>query len=202
MRKVKICGVTDCSCADVLNELTPDYVGFILTGGYRRSISLNQAKKIRNGLDSRIICVGVFVDEEIDRVVCAVESGAVQAVQLHGGESGEYIAKLKSRVPVTVIKRLKEGQIESCPKSCDFALLDGTARKGAPALSLQPRAYPEIKKPFFIAGGLNPENVASWLKATGAYGADCSGGVESGGAKDGEKIAAFIKNVRRVDNYE
>lgn len=196
MYKVKICGVTDCSCVPVLNKYTPDYVGFILSEGYGRSIDLNAALKIRRALDSSIICAGVFVNEKIERVIYAVQSGAIQAVQLHGGETDGYIAELKRRVDVAVIKRISPGA--PCPENCDMALIDGTARKNADAAPLEPRKYGEVKNPYFIAGGLTPENVAYWLKATGAVGADCSGGVESGGKKDGGKIAAFITNVRNI----
>lgn len=197
MVKVKICGVTDGSCVDALNELTPDYVGFILSDGYRRSVSVETALCIRKQLNSSIICAGVFVNENVDRVVCAVESGAVQVVQLHGSEDEDYISRLKSKINAEIIKRVSPVGA-AVPQNCDFVLLDGTARKGAPSQKLQPRVYDEIKKPYFIAGGLTPENVQSWIRATAPYGADCSGGVETDGKKDGYKIAAFIKNAREV----
>ncbi len=198
MVKVKICGVTDSSYVPVLNRLTPDYVGFILSEGYKRSVSLKAALEIRRRLNSRIICAGVFVNGQIDCIARAVESGAIQVVQLHGSEDEDYIERLKCRVRAVIIKRVSPENAAFCPQNADFALIDGTARRGAPSRSLEKRVYGELKKPYFIAGGLTPENVKEWIKSTMPYGVDCSGGVETDGYKDSKKIAAFINNAREV----
>ena len=85
MVKVKICGLKRVEDAKMLNELRPDFAGFIFAPS-KREFSLEQALEIRAALDEAIPAVGVFVNEPIENIVAIVESRAIQIVQLHGDE--------------------------------------------------------------------------------------------------------------------
>jgi phosphoribosylanthranilate isomerase len=200
MSKVKVCGVRDLNILPVLNKLTPDYVGFILSGGFKRSIDIPLATKIRAGLNSEIKTVGVFVNEPVENVVSFLECGIIDIVQLHGDESENYISRLKSAYPVTVIKSVgvENGKVLPHPDNCDYLLLDAydKVNRGGTGKRVEWRAYPEIEKPFFLAGGLTAENVHKAIEMVKPYAVDCSGGVETDGVKDAEKVERYIKNAR------
>ncbi len=200
MYKVKVCGITDLSIVPVLNEMKPDYAGFIMTAGYKRSVEENFVAQCARSLPPSVARVGVFVDDDILRIARLVREGVITVVQLHGGEDGEYIARLKSLSPAPVIKAVgvHGGVAESYPGECDIVLLDacrGSARGGT-GRKIEWRRYTEINKPVMLAGGITPQNVGEALRAVRPYGVDSSGGLETDGKKDAAKIRDYIKKVR------
>jgi phosphoribosylanthranilate isomerase len=202
MCKIKICGVREEETCGVLNELCPDYVGMILSDGFRRSIGEAQARKIRNALQREIATVGVFVNEEIGKILRFYEQGIISAVQLHGDENEEYITKLKRFCPLPVIKAVgvNAGMVPTFPKNCDFLLLDACALRGGGGTgkTIVWREYAEVNKPIFLAGGLRAENVAEAIRTVKPYAVDTSGGVETDGVKDSAKIKKYIQKIREV----
>jgi phosphoribosylanthranilate isomerase len=202
MCKIKICGVRETETCAVLNELCPDYVGMIVSDGFRRSIGEAQAGKIRNALRREIDTVGVFVNDEIGKIIRFYEQGIISAVQLHGDEDEDYIANLKSRCPLPVIKAVgvNAGMVPSFPENCDFLLLDARALQGGGGTGKRIvwREYTEVDKPIFLAGGLTAENVAEAIRKVKPYAVDTSGGVETDGVKDEKKIEKYIKAIREV----
>jgi phosphoribosylanthranilate isomerase len=202
MTKIKICGLTRIEEIEIANKEKPDFIGFVFAKS-RRRITPQQARELRSFLDKAIIPVGVFVDEKIENILATVHSGAVSAVQLHGAEDENFIEKLKLQTTVPIIKAVsvqKAGDAQNRENSAaDFLLLD---HKGGGTGEVFDWNHIGIglKKPFFLAGGLNPENVAEAIKKIAPYAVDVSSGVEiSSGAqtmKCAEKIRNFISVAR------
>lgn len=205
MTKIKICGVTDLSAIACINRLTPDYVGFILSSGFRRSIPRELAREMRGALDRSVAAVGVFVNERAETVADFCERGIVDVVQLHGDEDERYIERLKRLCAAPVVKAVgvSGGKIAPYPENCDFLLLDASdpVRRGGTGRKIEWRRYDGVGKPFFLAGGITADNVKEALRAVAPYGVDCSGGVETDGRKDQAKMQQYVKNIREYDNH-
>jgi phosphoribosylanthranilate isomerase len=200
MVKVKVCGVKNTLCVPILNELTPDYVGFILTSGFKRSINFERAAEIKRELSNKISTVGVFVNEDIERIAKAVKLGIIDIVQLHGDEDEKYISELKKICDVPVIKAVGvvDGCVQNYPKNCDCILLDYTDKtlRGGSGKRVEWKKY-NVDKPLILAGGITPENVAEAIREVKPFAVDCSSGVETDGEKDEEKIERYILNARQ-----
>ncbi len=205
MCKVKVCGITDVGILPVLNALTPDYAGFILTSGFKRSVSEEFASAARKTLCGAVKTVGVFVNDDPKRIAGLVKAGIVDLIQLHGDEDGEYIRIIKASCSAPIIKsvHVTDGKVSPYPDNCDFVLLDAYSphMRGGTGKRIEWRRYEEIKKPVFLAGGITPDNVKDALAAVQPYCVDCSGGVETDGIKDADKIEKYIKNVREFEKY-
>jgi phosphoribosylanthranilate isomerase len=200
MVKVKVCGVKNCDVVPLLNALVPDYVGVILSGGFKRSVNFDTAQRIRKELCCGIQLVGVFVNEDVQTVAEAVKRGIIDVVQLHGDEDEVYIQKLKDICDVPVIKAVgvAGGKVLSYPKNCDFVLLDCTDKnvRGGSGQRVEWKKY-DVAKPIILAGGITPENVAEAIERVQPYGVDTSSGVETDGVKDEKKIERYILNARQ-----
>ena len=94
MYKIKVCGVTDGAIIPTLNKFIPDYVGFVMTAGFRRSVSEDFVKGCAARLARGIERVGVFVNDDVFRIARLVNDGIIDVVQLHGDENGEYIGQI------------------------------------------------------------------------------------------------------------
>lgn len=204
MYKIKICGVRSEETVPVLNQLLPDYVGFILAAGFRRTVSEDTARALRERLDRRICRVGVFVNDSVDRIARLYREGVVNAVQLHGDEDESYIRSLKAVCPAPVIKAVgvAEGRAVRYPENCDVVLLDAYAptERGGTGRSVLWRRYDEIEKPVLLAGGITPENVAEALAKVQPYGVDSSGGLETDGVKDAAKMEKYVSVIRGINH--
>ncbi len=199
---VKICGLTRMADIDAVNGALPDFIGFVFADS-RRKVGFEDASALKQQLNPRIRAVGVFVDAEPDDIVRLRRSGVIDLVQLHGGEDADYIKKLKAAADCPVIKavRVRSAQqvlaAETLP--CDYLLLD-TYRKnvhGGTGENFDYALIPELKKPFFLAGGLNAGNIKKAAAlAQKPFCLDISSGVETNGAKDALKIREIVKIVR------
>ena len=200
MTKIKLCGLKRPCDIVYVNELAPDYVGFVFVKNSKRYVTPEDAEKLRKQLQRGIIPVGVFVDEEPDVIVDLLERHIVEAVQLHGSEDENYIRTLQKRVgcSVTVIKAfcLKNaedvGAIEESP--ADYVLLDSGGGTGK---TFDWSLLSKINRPYFLAGGLTPENVKEAIVAHHPFGVDASSSLETEGLKDKRKMAAFVRTVRQ-----
>lgn len=193
--KIKICGVTRSVDAEYLNEFMPDYAGFIFAKS-KRQVSLETACRLREKLNPKIRTVGVFVNADMDFIKEAVRKGAIDLIQLHGDEDEEYTARLEGAAPIIKAQRVsKKSDIRT--SSADFYLFDTFVNGvyGGTGKSFDWSILDGVEKPYFLAGGINADNIASALK-TSAYAIDVSGGVETDGAKDREKILRIIEKVR------
>ena len=194
---IKLCGIRRGEDVSYVNEFLPDYIGMILAEGFRRTVDIQTARTITRALDSRIKKVGVFVDTPVDRVRQAADILSLDVIQLHGHEDRSYIEKVRSiGIPVWKAVRVKSREdIRSAEVlDCDMLLLDsfvsgkvgGTGTVSDWELIRSTR----IDIPFFLAGGISEENLKDAL--TVSPNIDISGGIETNGVKDREKIRRIM----------
>ena len=203
MTKVKICGLSRIEDIEYCNELLPDYIGFIL--GFpksKRNVSFEQAKLLKSKLNSSIKSVGVFVNADIDYICSLCDANVIDYVQLHGNEDDDYISKLKSKVDKPIIKAVrvqyKEDILSAETLNCDYLLLDTYVKDaiGGSGIAFDWSIIPNISKPYFLAGGLNANNVSKAIAMCNPYAVDVSSSVEDGAYKSKQKIAEFISAVK------
>jgi len=199
MTKIKICGLTRVQDILFVNEAMPDYAGFILHfPRSRRNLSPADAAALRRLLAPGIQTAGVFVDQPAEYVLAAAEQIGLNVIQLHGQEDETYIRKLRSFTDVPVIKAFQVGSREDIKRaedsSADYVLLDSGTGSGQ---LFDWKLLTHIQRPYFLAGGLTPENVGEAIKLLHPFAVDVSSGIETEGAKDYEKMAAFAAAVRK-----
>ncbi|MDO5154598.1 MAG: phosphoribosylanthranilate isomerase [Eubacteriales bacterium] len=198
MTKIKICGLKSEQDVEYVNACKPDYIGFVFLEGRKRYVSPAQAKRLREQLDSDILAVGVFVDAPVEQVIQLLEDDVIQIAQLHGNETQEYVARIRAHSDKPIIKafvvRSKEDAARAMEFPCDYLLLDGGLGQGE---TFDWSLIQDVRRPFFLAGGLDTANVRSAMQATMPYAVDVSSGVETDGKKDFEKIKTFIQTVRQ-----
>lgn len=198
MAKVKICGISHDAEIKIMNELMPDYVGFVFYGKSRKFISPEHAAYLRAKLKRGIKSVGVFKNATLEAVALSVETVGLDLVQLHGDETGEYIAALREYIKCPIIRRFKIASSMDADRAmyttADYVMLDG----GASGLSFDwSMIGTSRRRRFFLKGGITPDNVEQALNITPApYALDVSTGVESGMLKDYRKVMKFIQAVR------
>lgn len=200
--KIKICGIRREEDVRFLNESMPDYAGFVFAPS-RRSVTPEQALFLRRRLDRRIQVFGVFVNAPAEYICERVREGSIDAVQLHGDESEQEIRELKKQVSVPVIKAVRVREAADIRLAdqlpCDFLLLDtfSSAGYGGTGKTFAWEMIPsQLAHPFFLAGGLDEHNIRQAIRQVGCYGVDVSGGVETDGVKDGQKIKRMIEIVK------
>ncbi|MEN8905869.1 MAG: phosphoribosylanthranilate isomerase [Clostridiales bacterium] len=203
MIKVKICGIKKIEEIKYLNNLLPDYVGFVFAES-KRKISIDTAKILIDKLDKRIKKVGVFVNEKLVNVLHKVETLKLDVIQLHGDEDYNYIKSLKDyNVEIWKALRISEKtdfSILGSYKEVDAFLLDtyskesfgGTGKLFDWDLAMKAKKYGKV----ILAGGLNPDNVGKAIKRVDPYIVDVSSGVENQEGKDEYKIKKFIYSSR------
>jgi len=201
MTKVKICGLKATQDIEFVNELLPDFVGFVFVKS-KRQIGFQEAKCFKSFLDSSIQAVGVFVNAAIGDI-CALE-GIIDIVQLHGDEDEDYVQKLKANCKMPIIKAFRVGEsFQMQNTSADFLLFD-TASKDAYGGTGEVFDWNKInnlsnnltQRPVFLAGGINAENVGRAIETVKPFCVDVSSSVETDGCKDFEKMKKLIDIVR------
>ncbi len=197
--KIKICGLMSERDINYANSLSPDFVGFVFVRGSRRYVSPDIAANLRMRLLTSVMTVGVFVNEKFENAINMTRQVVLDIVQLHGQEDDEYIISLKEITRKPVIKAFNVESIKDVDRAvdspADFILLDnGTGGTGR---TFDWTLVRNIERPFFLAGGLNPDNVEAAVSATNPYAVDVSSGVEKECVKDFEKMQNFINAVRK-----
>lgn len=206
--QVKICGITREADVGFLNEYLPDYAGFVFAQS-KRQVSPSIARKLSSMLDGRIKKVGVFVNEDIQKVVETVRSCKLDAAQLHGDETVEYVEALMEEIRrkaggIEVWKaiRIKDREslkaLEQYP--ADTFVLDsfkaGQYGGTGDVFNWKLAASLDKKYRIILGGGLNKDNVKLAISAVDPFGVDVSSGVERDGFKDEGLIAELIQKVR------
>ncbi len=188
MTKIKICGLRRIEDVDYVNKAKPDFAGFILAPGFRRTIDINTLRVLKSSLDKEIKAVGVFINEDIANIVSLVNEKLIDIVQLHGHENDLYVKQLKEAINAPIIKVYEDSAY------CDYVMVDNIK----PGSGERSNDIIITNKPLFIAGGLNIGNIKDVLKLK-PYCVDISSGVETDGYKDEAKINEIVRLVR---NYE
>ena len=200
MTKIKLCGLSRPCDIDMANELKPDYIGFVFAKKSKRYVEPEKAAQLKALLDPEIRAVGVFVDEAPEIVADLLNSGIIDLAQLHGNEDEAYIKRLRQLTGQPIIRAFPIktcgdiAQAEAC--TADHILLDSGAGTGT---VFDWKLLRNIKKPYFLAGGLSPENAGEAVRLLRPYAVDVSSGIETDGLKDREKAAAFIAAVRKEE---
>lgn len=200
MTKIKLCGLTRPEDITAANVLEPDFVGFVFAPKSRRCVTAEQAKALRNRLSPAIQAAGVFVDEEPERVAALLEAGIIDLAQLHGREDEGYLERLRALTekPILQVFQIKtaEDLMRAQSSSADYILLDSGAGTGT---TFDWGLLTSVRRPYFLAGGLGPDNVAQAIGFLHPWGVDVSSGIETGGVKDFHKMAAFAAAVRKEE---
>ena len=204
--KFKICGIQNIKTIDCCIKNKVNFYGLIFYLKSPRNIKINDAKKIITYSNNKpIIPVGVFVNKPLYELIEIVKNLKLTYVQLHGSESSEYIANLKTNTKTKVIKNISlknENDLKGIKDyfNADFLLFDykpsskdlpgGNAKK----FDWQLLKKIKISKPWFISGGINIDNINEIKKYAIPYGIDISSGVEvSPGNKNINKINSLFK---------
>jgi phosphoribosylanthranilate isomerase len=202
MSKIKICGLKREEDISFINIAKPDFAGFVFAGT-KRKIDFNTADRFRNMLDKNIQSAGVFVNEKIDNIVKLCKQGTISLVQLHGDEDEEYIKDLKEKIKITIVKVIKVSSkicnIDRIDTKADFILFDSFSADeyGGSGKSFDWDLIKNCSKPFFIAGGINKNNIKEVEKKLNPYCIDLSSGVETDGVKDLKKIIEIVNIARK-----
>jgi phosphoribosylanthranilate isomerase len=206
--KVKICGITNLEDARFVSGALADYIGFIFYPDSPRYIDPAKAGAIINWLEGPEK-VGIFVNQPLDDVQSTARQTGLDYVQLHGEESVEYCNLIEKPVikafhisPDTTAVSLKEA-VEPYIDSAEYFLFDTKlpGQWGGTGSSFDWSILKEIAdmKPYFLSGGLNPDNVRSAIELTRPHAIDLSSGVEeSPGLKDFAKIEALFDELREI----
>lgn len=203
MTGIKLCGLKRECDIEAVNKLNPDFIGFVFAEKSKRYVNPIEAAKLKEMLSKDIKAVGVFVNESPEAVAELLNKGTIDMAQLHGSEDEEYISRLRSLTDKPLIKAIKvqsKADIEAADESgADYVLLDSGAGTG---MTFNWQLIKGIKRPYFLAGGLNPENVAEAVKTLNPYAVDVSSGIETDGLKDEAKMADFVSIVRKESDND
>lgn len=208
MTRVKICGITNLEDALLSAKFGADALGFNFYERSPRYISPEKARGIVERLPVEVLKVGVFVNENLEKIVEIVEVARLDALQLHGEETPEFARKLKARTNLEIIKAFRvspEFQPEDVLRyEVDAILLDaynprehgGTGETFDWEIAKKVR---EIFPKMYLAGGLSHENVRCAIYITKSFAVDtCSGIEEIKGKKDNVKLINFVAKVKNV----
>lgn len=204
--RVKICGLTrpaDVAAAVVAGA---SYVGFVFFEKSPRHLSLAAARALALEVPPGVVKVALTVDADDAALDALLARVPIDMLQLHGRESPERVAALRARHGLPVMKAVGVAAARDLAALDDFAevadqlLVDAKPPPGAPLPGGNGLAFDwrlltgrRWTRPWMLAGGLTPENVAEAVRRTGARQVDVSSGVESApGEKDPARIRAFI----------
>ncbi len=205
MTKVKICGLGREEDIYMVNELLPDYVGFVFCPS-KRQVDINKASALCAALDRRIKKVGVFVGQSRSFIEEALNECGLDVLQMHGSESFEECRYEGCEVwkAIRVKSRASIALAESC--ATDRILFDAYDENSyggsGKTFSWELLQMFEDKQRIILAGGLSPENAGDAVRLVRPYALDVSSGVETDGKKDYNKVKIFIQNTRGQRYYE
>lgn len=195
--KIKICGLFRDEDIDYVNQVQPDYVGFVFAKS-RRQITKIKAQYFRRRLLLQIQAVGVFVDAPAEEIIACLTEGIIDIAQLHGRETEEdirYIKKVTGKPVIKAVKVQSRSDVDAWLESeADYLLFDSGAGSGQ---SFSWELLLGVKRKFFLAGGLSLENIEKAMQEVGAYALDLSSGAETDGIKDLAKMSKIVQTVRR-----
>ena len=169
--KIKFCGIRRLEDVTAVNLCQPDYMGMILSGGFRRSISQEQAQRLVQEKSAAIAAVGVFVNESSETICHMAEQLHLQVIQLHGNESAEQIQTLQQKTGLPVWKALRIGTLEELEAAgtnpADCLILEGKTGAGNRCLCRLGAARPtQLESSVFFG---------RWVATGKCFGGNCNG---------------------------
>ena len=212
MTKVKICGITNLEDALLSAKFGADALGFNFYEKSPRYISPEKALEIIERLPAKVLKVGVFVNESLEKIVEIARIAKLAALQLHGEETPEFAHQLKTKTNLEIIKAFRvSGEFKPedvLQYEVDAILLDaynpqehgGTGETFDWEIAKKVR---EIFPKMYLAGGLTHENVIRAIYDTKTFAVDVCSGIERVyGVKDRIKLINFISKVKNKDRNE
>lgn len=196
MVKIKICGLKRLKDIDIANKYKIDYAGFVFAES-KRKVTHKLASQMKEKISSDIPVVGVFVDANSKEILKLYNDNIIDIAQLHGNENEEYIKNLKEKTDynLKIIKAIEMSETVDLSKYdnslADYLLLD--SGKGSGETFDWRLIKKDLKKDFFLAGGLNSENISQAIEEFKPYAIDLSSSVETDGFKDEEKIKKVME---------
>lgn len=197
---IKFCGLRRQEDISYVAELGADFAGFIMSPNFWRYVAPEDVANLRKGLPETTKVVGVFVNEDVSYVAKCINDGVIDIAQLHGSESEDYIKELREatsgKAVITKVFLIKsEDDVELARKStANYVLLDSGV--GGTGQTFDWTLIRDIGREYFLAGGLNPDNVADAVNRFHPMAVDVSSGVEIDKLKDYAKMTAFAQAVR------
>ena len=192
MTKVKICGLSTKEAVKTAVSAGADYIGFVFAPS-KRQVTVEQAIELAKFIPSHIQKVGVFVSPSRADLLEAIEKVGLDMVQVHG----QVVDDLFEDLPCASIQAVQIDGDGHVPNSqADYLLFDAPVAGSGQTFDWGQLDTTELAQPFFIAGGLNEDNVARAIQHFSPFAVDVSSGVETDGQKDHEKIRRFIERVK------
>jgi phosphoribosylanthranilate isomerase len=207
--RIKICGITQPDQGQAIANLGATALGFILVPSSPRYVEIDQINAITAEISPKIDYIGVFAHQKPEIIQQIIVKSSLTSVQLHGNESPEFCRQLRQLLPNTeIIKALQVRDQESLEKAViyfdtvDTLLLDAYHPQllGGTGHTLDWPALEQFSPPlpWFLAGGLNPDNISDALSQLCPDGIDVSSGVErSPGDKDLKKVALLMERLQK-----
>ena len=198
MVKIKICGIRRLEDIEIVNKYKPDYIGFVFADS-KRKVSYELASQLKANLSPDIISVGVFVNESEDEILKLYADGIIDIAQLHGGESEDYIKYLKDNTndKLKIIKAIEMSEDKDLSEydnsQADYLLLDSGIGSGKTCDWRLIRK--DLKKEFFLAGGINSNNIKNAIEEFNPFAIDLSSSLETDGYKDENKIKEIMEGI-------
>lgn len=185
-------------------EAGADALGFVFWKNSARAVSVRQAAAIIRDLPPFVMKTGVFVNPEESLVTAAIREAGINLLQFHGEESPEFCVQF-GIMAMKAFRVKDESFVEELVRYQTEAFLLDAFSASAPGgtgerfdWDLATRAH-AVGKPFFLAGGLNPANVAEAIARVHPFGVDVSSGVETApGCKDPIKLRAFVRAAKET----
>ena len=192
MTKVKICGLSTKEAVKTTVSAGADYIGFVFAPS-KRQVTLEQAAELAKLIPVNVKKVGVFVSPSRAELLEAVDKVGLDFVQVHGQVANDLFEDL----PCGSIQAVQVDEGGHVPNSqADYLLFDAPVAGSGQTFDWGRLDTTELAQPFFIAGGLNEDNVARAIQHFSPFAVDVSSGVETDGQKDHEKIRRFIERVK------
>lgn len=192
MTKVKICGLSNIEAVETAVSAGADYIGFVFAPS-KRQVTVEQAAELTEIIPANVKKVGVFVSPSRAELLEAVDKVGLDFVQVHGQVANDLFEDL----PCGSIQAVQVDEGGHVPNSqADYLLFDAPVAGSGQTFDWGRLDTTGLAQPFFIAGGLNEDNVARAIQHFSPFAVDVSSGVETDGQKDHEKIRRFIERVK------
>jgi len=210
MAEVKICGLSTPETLDAAVRGGARFVGFVTYPKSPRHIATETMRSLGQRVPKAVTRVGLFVDPDDVLLDEKIATGALDLLQLHGGETAERVAAIRRRTGLPVMKVIKVAGADDVARgvAAYTSVADRLMFEGAEGILPGGNARTfdwtflagrSVSLPWMLAGGLTPANVAEAVRVTGARTVDVSSGVESSrGVKSVDLIRAFLDGVKAL----
>ena len=192
MTKVKICGLSNIEAVETAVSAGADYIGFVFAPS-KRQVTVEQATELAEIIPANVKKVGVFVSPNRTELLEAIEKDGLDLVQIHAQVADDLFENL----PCASIQAVQvDGDGHVTNSQADYLLFDAPVAGSGQTFDWGQLDTAELSQSFFIAGGLNEDNVVRAIQHFSPFAVDVSSGVETDGQKDHEKIRRFIERVK------